>query len=94
MFTGIVIAQGSVAAVAAEGDRLKLTIEAPFEDLAMGESIAVNGACLTVMELEPGNFSVEAVVTTRERTTLGDMAAGSQDPEGFGEGLFQPRWSG
>ncbi len=78
MFTGIVTAQGSVAAVAAEGDRLKLTIEAPFEDLAMGESIAVNGACLTVMELEPGNFSVEAVVTTRERTTLGDMAAGSR----------------
>ena len=78
MFTGIVTAQGSVAGVAVEGDRLKLTIDAPYEDLVLGESIAVNGACLTVMELGAGNFSVEAVVTTRERTTLGALKIGSR----------------
>ena len=78
MFTGIVTAQGSVTAVEAGRERLKLTIEAPYEDLALGESIAVNGACLTVMARAPGTFSVEAVVTTRERTTLAEIGVGSR----------------
>ena len=78
MFTGIVTAQGSVAGVALEGDRLKLTINAPYEDLVLGESIAVNGACLTVVARGAGNFSVEAVVTTRERTTLAALKIGSR----------------
>ena len=78
MFTGIVTAQGSVAGVAVEGDRLKLTINAPYEDLVLGESIAVNGACLTVVARGAGNFSVEAVVTTRERTTLAALKIGSR----------------
>ncbi len=80
MFTGIIEAQGTVQAVGTDGDRLKLTIAAPapFDDLALGESVALNGACLTVMELGPGNFSVEAVVTTRERTTLGEMGVGAR----------------
>ncbi len=78
MFTGIVKEQGTVAAVGTDGDRLKLTIEASFDDLVLGESIALNGACLTVMELGPGNFSVEAVVTTRERTTLGGLSVGAR----------------
>ena len=78
MFTGIVKEQGTVAAVSADGSRLKLTIAAAFDDLALGESIALNGACLTVMELGPGNFSVEAVVTTRERTTLGEWEVGAR----------------
>ena len=78
MFTGIVKEQGTVAAVATHGDRLKLTIDAPFDDLVLGESIALNGACLTVMELAPGSFSVEVVVTTRERTTLGDWGVGAR----------------
>ncbi len=78
MFTGIVTAQGSIAGVAVEGDRLKLTINAPYQDLVLGESIAVNGACLTVIERGAGNFSVEAVVTTRERTTLAALKTGSR----------------
>jgi riboflavin synthase len=80
MFTGIIEAQGTVQAVGTDGDRLKLTIAAPapFDDLSLGESVALNGACLTVMELGPGNFSVEAVVTTRERTTLGEMGVGAR----------------
>ena len=78
MFTGIVKEQGTVAAVGTDGDRLKLTIEASFDDLLLGESIALNGACLTVMEMGPGNFSVEAVVTTRERTTLGELSVGAR----------------
>ncbi len=78
MFTGIVKEQGTVAAVGTNGDRLKLTIEASFDDLLLGERIALNGACLTVMEMGPGNFSVEAVVTTRDRTTLGELSVGAR----------------
>ena len=77
MFTGIVTGLGSVASVEARDDRLKLTIEAPYEDLSLGESIAVNGACLTVMDTGPGTFVVEAVATTRQRTTLADLQVGS-----------------
>ena len=77
MFTGIITEMGSVSSVLARDDRLKLTIEASYPDIALGESIAVNGACLTVMETEAGTFSVEAVVTTRQRTTLADLQVGS-----------------
>ncbi len=77
MFTGIITEMGSVASVLARDGRLKLTIEASYPDISVGESIAVNGACLTVMETGAGTFSVEAVVTTRQRTTLADLQAGS-----------------
>ncbi len=78
MFTGIVTAMGTVAAVQRDGDRLALTIEAPYDDLSIGESVAVNGACLTVVERGAGWFRVEAVVTTRGRTRFGEMAAGER----------------
>ena len=77
MFTGIVTARGSVTAVEAGADRLKLTIAAPYGDLSLGESIAVNGACLTVVETDGAGFSVEAIATTRDRTTLRDLRVGS-----------------
>jgi riboflavin synthase len=47
-----------------------------YDDLAAGESIALNGACLTVREFGPRWFTVAAVETTLERTTLGDWQAG------------------
>lgn len=76
MFTGIVTAKGRVARVDRDADRLALTIEAPYTDLVVGDSIAVNGACLTVVELGRGTFRVEAVVTTRGRTRFGDISEG------------------
>lgn len=76
MFTGIVTALGAVEAVSRDGDRLALTITAPYEDLAVGESVAVNGVCLTVVDCRPRRFKVEAVITTRGRTRLGDVQAG------------------
>ncbi|MCZ6917712.1 MAG: riboflavin synthase [Gemmatimonadetes bacterium] len=78
MFTGIVTARGSVTAVYAGADGLKLTIAAPYDDLEPGESIAVNGACLTVVETDGTVFSVEAIATTRDRTTLQDLRVGSE----------------
>lgn len=76
MFTGIVTARGRVAQVNRANGRLSLAIEAPYPDLAPGESVAVNGACLTVAERQPGRFTVDVVVTTRGRTRLGDLREG------------------
>jgi riboflavin synthase len=76
MFTGIVTAKGRVAKVERDAERLALTIEAPYDDLAVGESVAVNGACLTIVEVDRGTFRVEAVVTTRGRTRFGDITEG------------------
>jgi len=78
MFTGIVTAKGRVAGVERDADRLALTIEAPYSDLVVGDSIAVNGACLTVVGLGDGTFRVEAVVTTRGRTRFGDITDGEE----------------
>ena len=76
MFTGIVTARGRVAQVSRANGRLKLAIEAPYPDLAPGESVAVNGACLTVAERQPGRFTVDVIVTTRGRTRLADLREG------------------
>lgn len=78
MFTGIVTACGTVAGVERDGDRLGLTIEAPFADVVEGESVAVNGACLTVVAAGDGWFRVEAVATTRARTRFSEMAEGER----------------
>ncbi len=74
MFTGIVTEVGRVAAVRRETDRLAFKIEAPYSDLVEGESIAVSGACLTVVSCGSDWFEVEAIVTTRSRTWFGDLA--------------------
>lgn len=82
MFTGIVTAVGRVAAVSRNGRRGKgeggqvLRISAPYRGLKKGESIAVNGACLTVERVVKGGFTVHAVKTTLGRTLLGEYAAG------------------
>ena len=76
MFTGLVTAVGRVRSVAQRGDRVRLTIEAPYRDLELGESVAVAGACLTVVDLADGAFSVDVITTTRGRTRLGDLQKG------------------
>jgi riboflavin synthase len=59
-----------------EGTSLTLTIRAPYRGLKKGESIAVNGACLTVERVVPGGFRVHVVETTRDRTLFGGYAPG------------------
>lgn len=78
MFTGIVTAVGRVAEVRSENGGLGLTIEAPFEDLTDGESIAVDGACLTVTGSAPGRFDVHVVTTTLLRTRFAALRAGDR----------------
>jgi riboflavin synthase len=78
MFTGIVTDVGKVSRVEAGGDRLKLTIATSYAGLAEGESIAVNGACLTIVSVGEGWFAVEVIHTTRGRTTLADLSVGGE----------------
>ena len=76
MFTGIVTAMGTVKRVRHTDRGLELTIACPYRALGIGESIAVDGACLTVVKTEKGAFTVEAVTMTRTRTTFGDWQPG------------------
>ncbi len=78
MFTGIVTEIGKVSAVERSVDRLSFTIQAPYTDLLKGDSIAVGGACLTVVGCAEGWFKVEAIVTTRSRTWFGDLQEGDE----------------
>lgn len=78
MFTGIVVATGKIRAVSLVDDRMQITIDAPFDDLVLGESVAIDGACLTVVEVLPGGFRVDAVVTTRGRTKFDGMGSGDR----------------
>ena len=78
MFTGLIEQIGEVESVRQTEAGRELRVRAPFTDLASGESIAVNGACLTVREFGPGWFDAAAVVTTLERTTIGDWKKGTR----------------
>ena len=78
MFTGIVEEVGTVEEVRAEGNGAVFTIAAETvrEGLGIGDSVAVDGACLTVTSLLDGAFTVQAVGTTLGRTTFGGFGAG------------------
>jgi riboflavin synthase len=78
MFTGIVEATGRVAKLhaTAEGGRLELD-GVPFAaDLSLGESVAVNGCCLTVVEFETGAVKFDLLRQTLDLTNLGDLRPG------------------
>ena len=76
MFTGIVTAVGTVRAATRGPDGLTLRIGAPYRAVRKGESIAVDGACLTVERAGKGWFSVHVVATSLERTLFGEYAQG------------------
>ena len=78
MFTGLIEQLGEVESVRQTDAGRELRIAAPFTDLQNGESIAVNGACLTVREFGAGWFEAAAVVTTLERTAIGDWKKGTR----------------
>lgn len=78
MFTGLVTAVGTVIRVVPTDEGLRIGITSPYTDLATGESIAVDGACLTVVAKEKGKFAVVAIGTTRGRTKVGGYAVGTK----------------
>ena len=78
MFTGLIEQVGEVVRVQHTDAGRELRVRAPFSDLSAGESIAVNGACLTVREFGEDWFEAAAVLTTLERTTIGDWKKGTR----------------
>ncbi len=76
MFTGIVNAIGRVSRRSRTADGLELTIAAPYADLALGESIAVDGACLTVQGHAQGEFTAHIIRTSLGRTNFDTYAVG------------------
>jgi riboflavin synthase len=79
MFTGLVEALGSVRGVTQVGDGADLEIDAPFTgELACGESVAVNGVCLTVVAQDVASCRFQAGFETLARTNLGQLRAGDR----------------
>lgn len=75
MFTGIVDSLGRLDSVALNNGA-ELRIKAPYRGLKKGESVAVNGACLTIERVVKGGFTVHAVETTLGRTLIGEWKKG------------------
>ena len=77
MFTGLVEAMGTVEGVHAAEGLMRARLGAEFaHELQIGESVAVAGACLTVVAVKPTGFEVEIVDETRRRTNLGSLRPG------------------
>lgn len=80
MFTGLIEGVGSLAAREARGGDARLRIAAgtlPFADVVLGESISVNGVCLTVVAFGQASFDIDASNETLSLTTLGALPVGA-----------------
>ncbi|MFF2524526.1 riboflavin synthase [Streptomyces liangshanensis] len=79
MFTGIVEELGEVTAVENLGDASRFTLRGPVvtDGAKHGDSIAVNGVCLTVVDLDGGAFTADVMAETLDRSSLGALAVGS-----------------
>jgi len=80
LFTGIIEELGTVESLARQtaGARLRVRCVRVLEDLKKGSSIAVNGVCLTAVELDGGSFSADLAPETLRRSNLGDLRPGSR----------------
>ncbi len=78
MFTGIVEHRGSVAVAERAPDALRLVVDTgPLNGIGVGDSISVNGVCLTAVEVAPGKVIVDVVKETIDRSTLGGLEEGA-----------------
>ncbi|HET7426520.1 MAG TPA: riboflavin synthase, partial [Gemmatimonadales bacterium] len=78
MFTGIVTAVGEVRRRIADEGGLELTIACPYEGLVAGESVAVDGACLTAQRVAPGEFTAHIIRTSLDRTNFSTYEVGTK----------------
>ncbi len=79
MFTGLVASVGEVVGIEQEGGGALLEIAAPIvAELRPGDSVSVNGACLTARAVDGERFRADVVEETLRRTTLGDLVGGSR----------------
>ena len=77
MFTGIVAELGEVAAIEQRGDSARLIIRGSTEGVSPGDSIAVNGVCLTVTGILDGTFTADVMGETLDRSALGALRPGA-----------------
>jgi riboflavin synthase len=75
MFTGIVEESGTVTTA---GSRLSIACSRVMEDMTLGASVAVNGVCLTAVEIRPDGFSADLAPETLRRSNLGDLKPGDR----------------
>ncbi|MCU0571976.1 MAG: riboflavin synthase [Syntrophobacteraceae bacterium] len=80
MFTGLIEGTGHLVRMDRQGLDARMTIQArvPFDGLALGESVAVDGACLTVVAFQGNQFTVDVSAETLSRTTLGAKRPGAR----------------
>ena len=79
MFTGIIEGLGIVKTIAKEGENIHFTIDADFTDeLKIDQSVAHNGCCLTVVEINNREYVVTAILETLEKTNLGQWDVGTK----------------
>ncbi|MGC8593984.1 MAG: riboflavin synthase [Candidatus Kryptoniota bacterium] len=81
MFTGIIEEVGMISVVRGSGSRSRtftITAGRVLESMEIGDSVSVNGVCLTVVNLQKKAFSVEAVEETIKKTTLGNLISGDR----------------
>jgi riboflavin synthase len=79
VFTGIIKARGRIAAIEKRGGDVRLRVTAdglPWPEYAVGDSLSVNGVCLTAVRLRDGGFDTDVSVETLEVTTLKQLAVG------------------
>ncbi len=78
MFTGLIEATGKVVSLESIGEQARLTLDLPFaSELKPGDSVAVNGCCLTVADLGPEGTSFDLLAQTLRVTSLGELSVGS-----------------
>jgi riboflavin synthase len=77
MFTGIVAELGEVVGIEHLADAARITIHGSVQDASPGDSVAVNGVCLTVTEVMDSTFTADVMRETLDRSTLGTLAPGS-----------------
>ena len=77
MFTGIIEHRGSVARAESEAEGMRIVLDTgPLPVIEIGDSISLNGVCLTAVESGPGRVTVEVVKETLSRSTLGGLQTG------------------
>jgi riboflavin synthase len=80
MFTGIIKAKGKITAITQQGGDVRLSVDSsglPWSEYEPGESIAVNGVCLTAVAFHDGGFDTDVSVETLDVTGLGQLKVGS-----------------
>ena len=79
MFTGLISDLGSVSALERDAEGATLTIASGLAaELGEGDSVAVNGVCLTATAIAPGSFRAQAMIETLQRSSLGGLAPGAR----------------